>query len=126
VLESVAKAEARPCPPIILGVGIGPSSEIALDLAKRAVYLRPLGQRHENPVIAGMEEDLLRMVNRLEIGVHGLGGLTALDLHIEYASIHPSSMVLGVVASCWALRKATMKECGDNARIVSHNDFPIL
>ncbi|MGB9717345.1 MAG: fumarate hydratase [Thermoproteota archaeon] len=126
VLESVAEAGARPCPPLILGVGIGPSSEIALDLAKRAVYLRPLGQRHENHVVAGMEDDLLRMVNRLEIGVHGFGGVTALDIHIEYASIHPSSMALGVVASCWALRKATLKECGNTARIVDHDDLSIL
>jgi len=126
VLESVAKAGAKPCPPIILGVGIGPSSEIALDLAKRAVYLRPLSKRHGNSFIARMEEDLLRMVNSLDIGVHGFGGLTALDLHIEYASIHPSSIALGIVASCWALRKATLKECGNTARIVDHDDLSIL
>lgn len=120
-LESVAQAGARPCPPIILGVGIGPSSEIALELAKRAVYLRPLGEKHENIVIARMEEDLLRTINKLDIGVHGFGGLTALDLHIEYASIHPSSMALGVVASCWALRRAVLKNCGDTVKIVSHN-----
>ncbi|MEM2058934.1 MAG: fumarate hydratase [Thermoproteota archaeon] len=109
VLEIVANAGARPCPPIILGVGIGPSSEIALDLAKRAVYLRPVGTRHENSVVAGMEEDLLRMVNGLDIGVNGLGGITALDVHMEYASIHPSSMVVGVVASCWALRRTSLR-----------------
>ncbi|MEM2087257.1 MAG: fumarate hydratase [Thermoproteota archaeon] len=124
VLENVAKAGARPCPPIILGVGIAPFSEIALELAKRAIYLRPLGQRHENSIIAEMEEDLLRMVNSLDIGVHGLGGITALDLHIENASIHPSSMALGVVGSCWALRKATLKECGSTVKIVGHNTPP--
>lgn len=121
VLESVAQTGAKPCPPIILGVGIGPSSEIALELAKRAIYLRPLGERHENSGIAGMEEDLLRMVNRLDIGVHGFGGITALDVHMEYASIHPSCMVVGVVASCWALRRATLNLCKDTARIISHD-----
>jgi len=121
VLESVAQAGARPCPPIILGVGIGPSSEIALDLAKRAVYLRPLGIRHENKVIAQMEEDLLKTVNMLDIGVHGFGGITALDIHIEYASIHPSSMAVGVVASCWALRRAILKVHGNSASIISHS-----
>jgi fumarate hydratase subunit alpha len=121
VLESVAKAGARPCPPIILGVGIGPSSEIALDLAKRAVYLRPMGERHENSIIAEMEKDLLRMVNELDIGVQGFGGVTALDVHVEYASIHPSSMAVGIVASCWALRRAVLNVYRDGARIVSHN-----
>jgi len=123
VLESVAQAGARPCPPIILGVGIGPSSEIALELAKKAVYLRPLGERHEDSVIARIEEELLKMVNRLDIGVHGFGGLTAMDVHLEYASIHPSSMVVGVVASCWALRKATLKECGGIVKITSHKMY---
>lgn len=121
VLESVAQAGAKPCPPIILGVGIGPSSEIALELAKRAIYLRPLGERHENSVIAGMEEDLLRTVNELDIGVHGFGGITALDVHVEYASIHPSSMAVGVVTSCWVLRKAMLNVYKDTVRIVSHN-----
>lgn len=119
VLESVAQAGAKPCPPIILGVGIGPSSEIALDLAKRALYLRPLGERHENGVIAGMEDELLRMVNGLDIGVHGFGGITALDVHIEYASIHPSSMAVGVLASCWALRRAVLKVSGEILEIKS-------
>ncbi|MEM2612135.1 MAG: fumarate hydratase [Thermoproteota archaeon] len=124
VLESVAQAGAKPCPPIILGVGIGPSSEIALDLAKKALYLRPLGERHENSIIAEMESELLRMVNRLDIGVHGFGGLTALDVHIEYASIHPSSMAVGVVASCWVLRRAVLKVNGNSTVIVSHNTQP--
>lgn len=121
VLESIAQAGARPCPPIILGVGVAPSPEIAFDLAKKAVYLRPLGIRHENKVIAQMEEELLKAVNMLDIGVHGFGGITALDVHIEYASIHPSSMAVGVVASCWALRKATLKVHENSASITSHN-----
>ena len=123
VLESVAKAGARPCPPIILGVGIGPSSEIALDLAKRAVYLRPLGESHENSIIAEMEKDLLRMVNELDMGVQGFGGITTLDVHVEYASIHPSSMAVGIVASCWALRRAVLNVYRDEAKIISHNVF---
>lgn len=121
VLESVAQAGAKPCPPIILGVGIGPSSEIALHLAKKALYLRPLGERHENSIIAEMESELLRMVNRLDIGVHGFGGLTALDVHFEYASVHPSSMAVGVVASCWALRRAILKVFEGAVEIKSHN-----
>lgn len=120
VLESVAKAGARPCPPIILGVGVGPSSEIALELAKKAVYLRPLGRRHEDSVVAEMEEALLRMVNRLDIGIHGFGGLTALDVHIEYASIHPSSMAVGIIASCWALRRAVLKVSEERVEIKSY------
>lgn len=119
VLESVAQAGAKPCPPIVLGVGIGPSPEIAFDLAKRATYLRPLGIRHENKVIAQMEEDLLKIANKLDIGVHGFGGITALDVHIDYASIHPSSMAIGVVASCWALRRATLRVFNDIVKFIN-------
>ncbi|MGQ9479661.1 MAG: fumarate hydratase [Thermoproteota archaeon] len=117
ILESVAQAGARPCPPIILGVGIASLPEVALSIAKKAIYLRRLGERHVDEAISMMETELLNKVNELDIGVHGFSGLTALDVHVEHASIHPSSMALGIIASCWALRRASLRVFKDTVKI---------
>lgn len=107
VLESVIDAGPMPCPPVIVGIGIGPSVDIAARLAKKAATLRPVGSRHPEPEIAALEEELLKAINKLGIGVHGVGGkVTALDVHIEYAYRHPAAFSLGIVFSCWATRRA--------------------
>lgn len=107
VLEAVIDAGPMPCPPVIVGVGIGPSVDIAAKLAKKAAVLRPVGSRHPEPEIAKMEQELLKAINKLGIGVHGVGGkVTALDVHIEYAYRHPATFSIGIVFSCWATRRA--------------------
>ena len=107
VLEAVVDAGPMPCPPVIVGVGIGPSVDIAAKLAKKAATIRPVGSRHPEPEIAKMEEELLRAINKLGMGVHGVGGkVTALDVHIEYAYRHPATFSIGIVFSCWATRRA--------------------
>lgn len=107
VLEAVIDAGPMPCPPVIVGVGVGPSVDIAAKLAKKAAVLRPVGSRHPEPEIAKMEEELLKAINKLGIGVHGVGGkVTALDVHIEYAYRHPATFSIGIVFSCWATRRA--------------------
>ncbi|MEM1597715.1 MAG: fumarate hydratase [Pyrobaculum sp.] len=107
VLEAVIDAGPMPCPPVIVGIGVGPSVDIAAKLAKKAAVLRPVGSRHPEPEVAKMEEELLRAVNKLGIGPHGVGGkVTALDVHIEYAYRHPATFSIGIVFSCWATRRA--------------------
>jgi len=107
VLEAVVEAGPMPCPPVIVGVGIGPSVDIAAKLAKKAAVLRPVGSRHPEPEIAKMETELLKAINKLGIGTHGVGGnVTALDVHIEYAYRHPATFSIGIVFSCWATRRA--------------------
>ncbi|MFQ6053515.1 MAG: fumarate hydratase [Candidatus Bathyarchaeia archaeon] len=106
VVEAVAEAGSLGCPPYFVGVGIGGGEDLCMVLAKRAL-LRPFKERHPDPKIAEMEEELLEKINMLGIGAMGLGeGPTALDLHIEMAARHPASMPVGVVMSCWALRHA--------------------
>ena len=108
VFESVKKAGGRPCPPIIVGVGIGGSADLAMNLGKRAL-LRPVGMRHPEPLVSTLERQLVEMVNKTGIGPMGLGGkTTALDVHVEVAHRHPASLPVGVVIQCWADRRASM------------------
>jgi fumarate hydratase subunit alpha len=126
VLKAVVDAGPKPCPPVIIGVGIGPGAAVALSLAKKAAVLRPVGSRHPDPEVAKLEEELLEAVNRLGIGAHGFGGrVTALDLHIEYAFRHPATYAIGVVVSCWATRRASgVIDSHGEWRITSHSRLP--
>ena len=109
VLGAVLRAGSNPCPPTILGVGIGGSSDIAMKLAKEAL-LRPINQRHKDPEIAKLETELLESINMLGIGPMGLGGkTTCLGLNIEYAYCHTASLPVGLNVQCWAGRRATVR-----------------
>jgi len=108
VLDCVKKAGGRPCPPIIVGVGIGGSADLVMNLGKRAL-LRPVGGHHPDPKVATLERQLVTMINKTGIGPMGLGGkTTALDVHVEVAHRHPASLPVGVVIQCWADRRASM------------------
>ena len=107
VLETVLSAGGKPCPPIVVGVGIGGSSDMALKLAKKAL-LRKVGEHHPEERMANLEKEMLEMVNATGIGPMGLGGkTTALDVKIEYADTHTAGLPIGVCIQCWAARRAT-------------------
>lgn len=109
VLDAVLKAGSQPCPPTIIGVGMGGSADIATKLAKRAI-MRPLNQRSQDPSIAKLERDLLEAINSMGIGPMGLGGKwTALAVNVEYAHCHTASFPVALNMQCWAARKATIK-----------------
>lgn len=122
VIRTVYEAGGMPCPPIILGVGIGGGSDISMKLAKKAV-LRSIGERNEDPEVAKLEEELLEMVNKLEIGTMGIrGSTTVLDIHIDWAHRHPANLHVGVVTQCWAARKATIKmDSEGKVKLLSHD-----
>lgn len=104
VLKTVEAAGPNACPPIVLGVGIGGNLETSALLAKKAL-LRPLGRRHPEPHIAGLEEELLELVNKTGIGPQGLGGrITALDVHVEVYPTHIASLPAAVNIQCHASR----------------------
>ena len=104
VLKTVEAAGPNACPPIVLGVGIGGNLETSALLAKKAL-LRPLGTRHPEPHIAGLEEELLELVNKTGIGPQGLGGrITALDVHVEVYPTHIASLPVAVNIQCHASR----------------------
>ncbi len=101
VLEQVIGAGAKPCPPTIVGVGIGGSSDLCMTLAKKAT-MRPLGSRNPDPELAALEEELLAAINQTGIGPQGLGGdTTALDVHIESAWTHITCNPVAVNMQCW-------------------------
>ncbi len=108
VIDAVLKAGAKPCPPTIIGVGIGGGGDIATILAKKAACVRKLGTKHPDPEIAKLEEELYEAINELGIGAMGLGGkYTILGIHIEYAHRHPATYPVAVIFQCWATRRAS-------------------
>jgi len=108
VVEEVIKAGGSPCPPTVVGVGIGGGADIAMKLAKTAL-LRSVGNRHKEGTVADMETELIERINRSGIGPMGLGGkTTVLDVHIEKAHRHPASLPVGIAVQCWADRSAIM------------------
>lgn len=109
VIETVSKAGANPCPPVVVGVGIGGSMEKCALLAKEAL-LRPIGRRSTQEHIGKLEEELLESINRLGIGPAGLGGrTTALDVHIETWPTHIAGLPVAVNISCHVLRHARVE-----------------
>jgi fumarate hydratase subunit alpha len=104
VVDTVSRAGSNPCPPVIIGVGIGGTIEKVTLLAKRAL-LRDVGSTHHDPRIAAMEDELLEKINALGIGPQGLGGrTTALDVFIEEMPCHIASMPMAVNVQCHAQR----------------------
>jgi len=109
VVESVIKAGALPCPPTIIGVGIGGGADIAMRLAKMAL-LRPLNEPHMESRITKLERDLYEAVNSTQIGPMGLGGdFTTLGVKVDYAHRHPASYPVAVAFQCWAARRSTAR-----------------
>ncbi len=104
VLECVRKAGANPCPPVVVGVGIGGDFEKAALLAKKAL-LRPVGSPNAKLELSSLEETLLKAVNKTGIGPEGLGGkVTALAIHVESFPCHMASLPVAVNINCHAAR----------------------
>jgi tartrate/fumarate subfamily iron-sulfur-dependent hydro-lyase alpha chain len=107
VLESIVAAGGKPCPPGIVGVGIGGSADYALYLAKEAI-MRPVGTRNADPVVARLEDELFELLNETGIGPMGLGGdVTVLQCHVEHADTHMTLNPVAVNYQCWAARRAS-------------------
>jgi len=105
VIETVKKAGANPCPPIILGIGIGGNFEYSAMLSKKAL-MRRINERNHNNEIAEMENELLREVNNLGIGVMGFGGKnTCLAVNIETCPTHTAMLPIAINIQCWAARR---------------------
>lgn len=109
VLDSVIAAGAKPCPPTIVGVGLGGTADECVALAKRAIA-RPVGQSHPDPDIAALEAQLCAALNATGIGPQGLGGATtAFAVHIEYAWTHISMNPVAVNIQCWRGERASAR-----------------
>jgi fumarate hydratase subunit alpha len=104
VIDCARKAGGNPCPPIVVGVGLGGTMEVAALLSKKAV-IRELGKVNPDPDMAELEEELRERINDLGIGPQGLGGrITALAVHIETFPCHIASLPVAVNINCHAYR----------------------
>jgi len=121
VLDDIFEQGPKPCPPVVVGIGLGPTADIAMKLAKQSL-LADIGQRNPDPEIAKIEVSLLQAINRLGWGPHGVGGATtALDVHIDAVNRHPASFAVGVATVCWEDRKSTMKiDSGGHVQFITH------
>jgi len=109
VVETVLKAGGKPCPPTIVGVGIGGTSDLAMKTAKKAL-LRKVGEENSDPELATLEKEILEEINNSGIGPMGLGGkTTALDVKINKIDTHTAGLPIGVCIQCWAHRHATTR-----------------
>jgi tartrate/fumarate subfamily iron-sulfur-dependent hydro-lyase alpha chain len=107
VLESIVGAGGKPCPPGIVGVGIGGSADYAMYLAKEAIA-RPVGTHNADPEVSKLEDDLYELLNQTGVGPMGLGGdVTVLAVHVEHADTHMTLNPLAVNDQCWAARRAS-------------------
>lgn len=117
VLLTIGEAGGQPCPPTIVGVGIGGSAEVACLLAKEAL-LRPLDESNKDVQLARLEQRFTRAANELGIGPMGLGGkTTVLGVHIEKAPCHTASLPVAINLQCWVARRASAKLVGNRMRV---------
>ena len=121
VLDDIFEVGPKPCPPVIVGVGLGPTADIAMKLAKKSLQ-REVGERSRDPELAKNEVQLLEAINNLGWGPHGVGGVTtALDVHIDMVNRHPAALAVGVATACWEDRRSTMRiNSGGHIEFLSH------
>lgn len=106
IVQAVDEAGPNPCPPMVVGVGVGGNFEMAALLAKKAL-LRPIGSHSDKPHLREMEEELLQRMNSLGIGPQGLGGVTTvLGVNVESFPTHIAGMPISVNISCHVTRHA--------------------
>ncbi|HEV8675680.1 MAG TPA: fumarate hydratase, partial [Methylomirabilota bacterium] len=113
VVECVVEGAGKPCPPTIIGVGIGGTSDLCMKLAKEAIW-RPVGDPNPDPDLAKLESDLLEAVNMTGLGPMGLGGdTTALAVMVEAAYTHITQNPVAVTLQCWRGERASARICAD-------------
>ena len=106
VIDTVKKAGANPCPPTIIGIGLGGTIDQSMVIAKKAIF-RKIGQRNQNERYASLELEILENINKLGIGPAGLGGrTTSLDVHVDYLPTHVAGLPVAVNICCHSARCA--------------------
>lgn len=108
IVQAVKEAGANPCPPVIVGVGIGGTAEKAMEVAKEQL-LREVGEPSEDATLANMEREVLERINALGIGAQGFGGdTTALAVHIGKFPTHIAALPVAINVQCNAMRKSSV------------------
>ncbi|MGE5614567.1 MAG: L(+)-tartrate dehydratase subunit alpha [Bacillota bacterium] len=121
VFDQVVSYGINACPPLLIGIGIAGSAEVASKLSKKAL-LRPIGSRNSNPRAAELESRIENGLNEIKIGPGGLSGESSvMGVHIEQAARHPATIAVGLSVGCWAHRRAMIKISADlQYEVVTH------
>jgi len=121
VFDQITSYGINVCPPLLVGIGIAGSVEVAAKLSKKAL-LRPIGSKNSNPRGAELEARIEEGLNALKIGPGGLTGENSvMGVHIEEAARHPATIAVGLSTGCWAHRRAVIKFNADmDYEIISH------
>jgi len=121
VFDQVTSYGINACPPLLIGIGIAGSVEVAAKLSKKAL-LRPLGTHNPNPRGAELEARIEKGLNEIKIGPGGLSGeFSVMGVHIEQAARHPATLAVGLSIGCWAHRRALIKiDPAMEYEIISH------
>lgn len=110
VLDNALMAMGENCPPTIVGLGIGGTGDIAMYLAKKAIFRTPLGSPNPDPKVAALERRILKALNRTGLGPMAMGGdTTSLAVHAEICGTHTAVVPLGITYNCWAARHSTAR-----------------
>jgi fumarate hydratase subunit alpha len=103
-------AWGEPCPPTIVGLGIGGTADIAMHLAKKAILRTPIGAPNPDPKVADLERRVLQALNATGIGPMAMGGdTTSLAVHAEICGTHTAVLPLAITYQCWAARHSTAR-----------------
>jgi len=123
VFDVMTSYGVNACPPLLVGIGIGGSIDVAANLSKKALF-RPVGSRNHDPKGAQMEELIEKGLNDLGIGPQGLSGKNSvMGVHIEKAARHPSTISVAVSVGCWSHRRGTIRISSDMSyEILSHKE----
>lgn len=109
VFDQITSYGINACPPLLVGIGIAGSVEVAAKLSKKAL-LRPIGSHNSNPRGAELEARIEKGLNDIKIGPGGMGGESSvMGVHIEQAARHPATIAVGLSTGCWAHRRALIK-----------------
>lgn len=126
VFDQITSYGINACPPLLVGIGIAGSVEVAAKLSKKAL-LRPLGSHNSNPRGAELEARIEQGLNDLHIGPGGLSGRNSvMGVHIEQAARHPATIAVGLSTGCWAHRRALIRiDASMGYEVISHRGAKI-
>lgn len=121
IFDVICDRGVNACPPLLVGVGIGGSVEVAANLSKKAL-MRPVGSHNPNERAAGFERMIEEGLNKIDIGPGGLTGkLSVMGVNVEQAARHPSCLAVGVSVGCWGHRRAAIRINADMSyEMLSH------
>lgn len=121
VYDQVSTLGVNACPPLLVGIGLAGSMDVAAKLAKKAI-LRPIGSQNADPEGAKLEEQIEEDLNQIGIGPGGVTGRhSVMGVHIEQAGRHPASLAMGLYVSCWVHRRALIRIKADlSCEVLSH------